>query len=504
MSIYYNQYQTKQICEFCNQSSFPTYIKYNKLIPEIIYQCENSHEKILSFNSFILQPKNIINKKNNNELLLNSITNSQKNNLETILKNSEKNIVQISNIINQIESNLKFQIDKVKQNFYKFKQINQFEIDFCRSLINNESVDNIKNFLIFNEQKEIINNIQKIFFKINELNNEFSLFFKDKNNLLLKEPEIKIEKKTLQIPKSIKYYPQKEINFNTDIETLLLLKNNKMIVSCGDGNLRIFKNYKMKQIINETQPNGNLTRIRYIIELKNGNIAYSLSNGNIKIGKFDQKENLNIIAILKDENKDIVKIIENKDEKLISCSNHIIFWNRNKLLNDYQSETKIKLYNAKIDSILELPENKLAISSKLCPLYIIDMNTFFIYSIIKSNCNDFSDTLCLIDQNYLAVADYDKINLINLTNYKIEMILDFAQKEIGTIKYYFGNLFVGFQNLVTLMGKVEVFQVENNLVKILHSPNIHDDMIVSINFNEKNEMLTGSFDKTIQICKIEF
>jgi electron transport complex protein RnfC len=29
MSIYYNQYQTKQICEFCNQSSFPTYIKYN-------------------------------------------------------------------------------------------------------------------------------------------------------------------------------------------------------------------------------------------------------------------------------------------------------------------------------------------------------------------------------------------------------------------------------------------------------------------------------------------
>ena len=70
MSIYYNQYQTKQICEFCNQSSFPTYIKYNKLIPEIIYQCENSHEKIISFNSFILFPKNILNKKNNNELLL--------------------------------------------------------------------------------------------------------------------------------------------------------------------------------------------------------------------------------------------------------------------------------------------------------------------------------------------------------------------------------------------------------------------------------------------------
>ena len=54
------------------------------------------------------------------------------------------------------------------------------------------------------------------------------------------------------------------------------------------------------------------------------------------------------------------------------------------------------------------------------------------------------------------------------------------------------------------MGKVEVYQINNNLIKIANTCNIHDNIILIIDFNEQNEMITGSFDNTIQFSKLEF
>ena len=116
-------------------------------------------------------------------------------------------------------------------------------------------LENIKSFLKFNEQNNFVEKIKNQFYIINKLYQEFSISFKNNNNLLLKretKSEIKIEK----IPKSIKYLQYKEINLNFDIESLLLLKNNKMIVSSGDCIIRIFKNLKINQIINESTQNG--------------------------------------------------------------------------------------------------------------------------------------------------------------------------------------------------------------------------------------------------------
>ncbi len=494
-------YQTNKICDICNQQSFPNNIQYEQIIPsKIIFKCVNFHEKIFTFESLFTNNKNQniqinknINKKNNNL--------SEKNKIETILEKSEKNLEQLNSFVTQFISNMHFQIRKLKQDFDNFKKMNQIEIDYCRSLINNEELENIKSFLKFNEQNNFVEKIKNQFYRINKLYQEFSKNFKNNNNLLLKEEkksEIKIEK----IPKSIKYLQNKEINLNVDIESLLLLNNDKMIVSSGDCIIRIFKNLKINQTINESTQNGFLNRIRYITKLKNGNIAYCKSNGQIKIGKFDNNDNLKIIEILNDKNMDVVKIIENKNNKIISCSSHIIVWNKSKIFNKYQSEIIINISESKIESILELPENRLVFSSS--KLYFLDMNTYNILSSLNCKCNSFSDTLYLIDNNYLAVAEKSRIQFINLNNYTIAFHFDFHLIEIGVIKYHLGVLYVGFRNLITYMGKVEVYQVNNNFTKLAKSPNIHDNIILIIDFNEQNEMVTGSFDNTIQFSRLEF
>ena len=198
----------------------------------------------------------------------------------------------------------------------------------------------------------------------------------------------------------------------------------------------------------------------------------------------------------------ILKIIENKNNKIISCSSHIIVWNKSKIFNKYQSEIIINISDSKIESILELPENRLVFSSS--KLYFLDMNTYNILSCLNCKCNGFSDTLSLIDNNYLAVAEKSRIQFINLNNYTIAFHFDFHLIEIGVIKYHLGVLYVGFRNLITYMGKVEVYQVNNNFTKLAKSPNIHDNIILIIDFNEQNEMVTGSFDNTIQFSRLEF
>ena len=502
MSSLENQfYQTKKICDICNQQSFPNNIEYEQIIPsKIIFKCVNSHEKMFTFESLFTnhKNKNIPINKNNNKKNNNL---SKKIKLETILKKSEKYFEQLNSFVTQFILNMNFQIRKLKHDFDNFKKINQIEIDYCRSLINNEEIENIKSFLKFNEQNNFVEKIKNQFYIINKLYQEFSISFKNNNNLLLKEETksaIKIEK----IPKSIKYLQYKEINLNFDIESLLLLKNNKMIVSSGDCIIRIFKNLKINQIINESTQNGFVNRIRYITQLKNGNIAYCKSNGELKIGKFDDNDNLKIIEVLNDKNMDIVKIIENNNNKIISCSSHIIVWNKSKIFHKYQSEITIKISKSKIESILELPENRLVSSSS--QLYFLDMNTYNILSSLNCKCNSFSDTLSLIDNNYLAVAEKSRIQFINLNNYTISFHFDFQLIEIGVIKYHLGLLYVGFKNLNTNMGKVEVYKVNNNCIKLAKSPNIHDNIILIIDFNEQNEMITGSFDNTIQFSRLEF
>ena len=497
MSLFKNQFfQTNKICDICNQQSFPNNIEYEQIFPsKIIFKCVNSHEKIFSFQSLFKNNKN-------NNMQINKNINKNNNNisvkfrLEKILNRSEKYIEQLNSYVTQFISNMNYQINKIKMDFDNFKKINLIEIDFCRNLINNEVFENIKNFLKFNEQNNFVEKIKNEFYKINKLLQEFSMIFKNNNNLLLKQ-EKKLEIKIEKSPKSIKYLQYKEINLNFDIESLLILKNNKMIVSSGDGIIRIFKNLKINQIINESNQ-----RIRYIIQLKNGNIAYCKSNGQIKIGKFDDNDNLKIIEILNDSNMDIVKIIENKNDKIISCSSHIIVWNKLKKLNKYQSEITLTISKSKIESILELPENRLVFSSSM--LYILDMNTYDILSCLNCKCNSFSDTLSLIDKNCLVVAEKSRIQFINLKNYTISFHFDFHLIEIGVIKYHLGVLYVGYRNLITLMGKVEVYQINNNLIKIANTCNIHDNIILIIDFNEQNEMITGSFDNTIQFSKLEF
>ena len=203
------------------------------------------------------------------------------------------------------------------------------------------------------------------------------------------------------------------------ITCLFLLPNDDFIAALNNSNMII---YDKDKLIEKLKINEFRYEIKSLIQIKNKNIIAS-SEKEIKIFKFyENNTKYEILNILKGHNSSINKVIELKNENLISCSSDcsIIIWKKMNKENDYNKQIEVlNEENGPIYSLLEIDDKIVSLHNEndyaIIWNYEIMEKIKFIYDI---ELNLFSNIFLFTERNNIIISGKG-IYIINTKNFEI-------------------------------------------------------------------------------------
>ena len=293
------------------------------------------------------------------------------------------------------------------------------------------------------------------------------------------------------------------LTLNTHSSFITILKklsDNRLLSSSIDSIIIIYNKITFKpEIIIKEHKN----TIYYIELLKKKNFIASCSKDlTIKIFEIFQFT-YKLIHTLLAHTESVYKVIELKNENLLSCSfdKTIKLWKKKE--NNYFN---INLINNNFAfNILEIKENIIVyddVSNMKINFYDLNNNLLlttlnFIYVIYFNIGNRF----CLINENILLYFGYNNtIYIIDINKYEIKNIITYNDSYIvNSYKINENEFLTGDYN-----GCIKHWVYENDNIKFLSCKNnIHLQYICSIVIFNSNYILTGSGDKLIKLWKFK-
>lgn len=405
---------------------------------------------------------------------------------------------------------------------------------------------------IFNKQNKFIINLLKNYKEIyikqkekNELNYSIIQNFQNNINFQLSENSIsklidifssiecqikklykinilKPEKTLLSQNKIMKKIKSKRIN-NDSIKCVTILKDKRIITGSKDKTIKIFNSTNL-DLYTEIKAS---RHVWHIAQLKNDNIICGEDDGimelfNINnnpyqlIHKYENVSELlipiwNIVVLSFNQNivsccREGIKIWESSNNYNLIKKLEITIIPNNPIMEN--NGTKV------MESILELPNNKLVSSSDDSILRFWDLNNYQIISSIE-NIGCCSRTgFALISQNTLAIANrYEKkVTFINIETYEINDIINFNNDTICLLYLRDENiLLVGEQNV----NDISIIDFNQNDQKIYYqNPKINISNFIIFEDSEtkginaivrmnNEEFVTVTYDKLTEIWKLE-
>ena len=445
----YSQQHKKNYCNYCSNSNSDDFKKY-----KFIYDEE--------MNKYLKINKNYEDQINNNKQKLNSF-----------VKKIEELVLIIKNIIKTSYINQSIEIDFQKEIINTYKYMKE------QKNLNYQIIENVRNVMKIPIKTELNENINSINEKVYD---NFINEIKYKLNMIKendKFKDFKIENmdnfKTLT-------------NNQRDIWSLSPLNDGRFAAGDSFSNLIIYN----KQFEPDLVIKNNLGNLFTFTQLKNKNIACSfLKDFTLKIIKINDNNQYEDIQIIKKaHNERITKIIELKNENLITFSWDYSFkiWKSNK--NKYEKIYEFKDINELSDG-LEIKDNEIvyALNSKPQSLVFYDLNKKEKTHTLN-NLNLCTNNHCRIiklNNKQIVVAGTNKIYLIDINNYLISY--EIKSDPNDCILKLSNDLFLtGDEN-----GTIKQFKVKNKqLIKESCIEEAHDNSIWSIIF--LNDMIiSGGF-----------
>ena len=387
---------------------------------------------------------------------------------------------------------------ELEQYFYIFKNNINKKINFMNEIIyfynekkNNSDINYQMKANIQNNHFDYTQNYQKI---INNLNNQIEEMKKLQNLLKTNENNNNIIK---EIEKFENFKFEKINNFKT-------LNNNKGTIWClktlYDGRLAAGDEYSNliiydKQIFNpDIIIQNNLKDLYNFTQLKNKNIACSFKSFyTLKIIKIKNKNEYENIQIIKNaHNKWINKIIELKNENIVSFSWDYSFkiWKINN--NNFEIKNEFKDIKELSDG-LEIKDNEIilyALKTSPQSLVFYDLNKNEKIKTLN-NLNLNINCLCRIiklNENEAVVAGEGKVYLIDIKNYLILHEINSDCNNYCILKLSNNLFLIGDEK-----GNINQFNIENKKIikefynishgSCIYSMTILNDMLISGDFN---------------------
>lgn len=285
---------------------------------------------------------------------------------------------------------------------------------------------------------------------------------------------------------------KRKINSHSkEVNSLLLLQDNR-IASCSEDNtIRIFnpsKWYKCEQIIENTSP------VISICQMDNGTIVSAIDNDSncIRIGE-------HIWIGIHDEL--INKIITLSNNRIASCSGDktikIMMKNpNNRALIIIKS---LIGHREPVISLLYIKEKEMLISGSTDGLLIWDMKTYELKSCIKGVSCTFRNALYQFDNNRVLVGSERKFYIVNIDKFVIERV-------VGCRKYGFVNCFIKMRDNMILCGcdkgKFLLYNMETNQNKMIRKSIIGD--INDLLKIDCGTFISCSTDKSINVWSFKY
>jgi len=274
---------------------------------------------------------------------------------------------------------------------------------------------------------------------------------------------------------------------------LKLLNDKRLAISTLEYSIFIFN--KITYEIDINIKNYQNKPFFYFNQLSNNNLITCSSDEKIIIYKIYNKT-FEITDILIEHILKVNKVIEIKNEIIISCSNDatIKFWkkNNNEIYNNFKSLEG----TCDIKDIFNVNENILVSASPFDESITfwdlekmkVKRKIFFIKSL---NSNIF----CKINKQFLLVIGNNYLYIIDIWFYKIFKKIYILNNVIECISITENNLIAGDIN-----GNLVNYIFENEEMKIkFEKNNIHQKAITYIIKSKNNQIITCSFDKLIKI-----
>ena len=433
------------------------------------------------------------------------IYDEEMNSYEEIIKNYENKIYTNNQKLKSFISKIEELLTIIKKTV-KTSQINQsIQINFQKELINTykymknqknlnyQIIENVRNILKLPIKVELNQNINNIIYKTNIFLD--NLIKEIKYELgIVKKVEIDFKNFNFENMNNIK-----TLNSNQgDILCLTILDDGRLAAGDSNSNLIIYN----KETFNpDIIIKNNLHQLNNVIQLRNKNIACLLNgNSTLKIIKIKNKKEYEDIQIIEHAvNSTFSKLIELKNENIITCSYGFKIWKFN--INNNKYEKINELEGQFIYDCLEIKDNEI--------LYGINIysDSLIFYNLNKNEKMKTLDNIYLcknhygyrmnkLNDNEVAVVGNSMIYLIDIDNYQIiyEIRTDYCNYCILKLT---NNLFlVGDEK-----GTISQFKIENKkLIKESWKNISHENRIYSMTI--LNDMIiSGSQNKEIKIWK---
>ena len=232
-----------------------------------------------------------------------------------------------------------------------------------------------------------------------------------------------------------------------------ILKDGRFATCSADESIIIYDNKTFKPDLIIKEHNGGIT---YIFQLSTGMLATCSKDRTIKIF-YIKNNNYDVFQILNNHKESVNKMIELNNKKLVSCSrdSSVMFYSNNndKYIQEFQINTDKSCW-----CLIQTKDNEIC--------YYISGGSIVFYNLI------------------------DKIIIKRIDVFLIAN------------GYNFMNMITKDLLLITGEGKISIINVNKyNIVRTIHQP---DSVYINISCSlNKNIILTGDFDGTIKLWKLE-
>ena len=414
------------------------------------------------------------------------------------LKSKIGNFNEIRKYKNEIIQSLKDEIDLLEKSYLEYEKNMQLQVSLINNLIftyNFEEKLNNYNFEII-ENLKIIETIK---FPSPDFNNCKNVFEKAEYFLLFMGIK---EKKKNKIQTNFNLLHSNifsNLNKHTDkINQIIILKDGRIASSSNDSSILIY-NKEMNNI--DIMIKEHNKKIFNIYQSSNGNILECCTGGLISIYELTSLNSYKCIQSFKAHDAGVGNIIELKDGRFISCSDDkkIKIW---KLTNNQLLFDNILIENKQnsFSNLLEYEENKLILSPiqegsiifldihKLKRLNEIkDIECYWSWNVMKKFNNDI---IVVGGKKFIYLVSIQKQNLINKLEIESTCCSLFCLLD--------GTLLLGDYD-----GYLHQYIFKDNNLEEISKKEVHKSLILCINQLNNGIVLSGSYDKTINLYKIE-
>ncbi len=286
------------------------------------------------------------------------------------------------------------------------------------------------------------------------------------------------------------------------VTKVIILKDLRLCSSSFDGTIKIFDkdNYEVLLIIKEHN-----FIINYVTQLKNNQLVSCGDDKTIIIYNLLPENKYEIFQKLLGHKTQVFKVLESEifnNTIYSSCNNGEIFlWEKKEINDKYSINLRIKCEDDKysINDLIENNKRKILIGncypSKI--VYIFNLNNNEFDCIKKFNFEYYPGQIYLITEDILAITGSENIYLFNLDNY--ENFSSFKAQNWITTFYTLkdGTFLIGESDGVEHL----YYDNNNNKLILLDGINNKDNFwgVASIVENNKNDLIFGLRDRKIRI-----